>query len=117
MCGRNYHFARLIAFAYKTLLKAGDAFKIHLYAKVAPCHHYAVARLQYFIKVFYALQVFYFGNKLDIVAAVIIHKPSDSHHILAAAHEGSGYVIHILLDAKENVLFILLVEHRHFQMH
>ena len=68
-------------------------------------------------KVVDALVVFDLGDDLGRVRAVIVEELADLHHVLLAADEGRRHQVHVLLDAKEQVLLVLLPQDRHVQVH
>ena len=105
--GHDNQLASPVALADDFLLQERHILRRNLYTQIATGYHDAVSSLDDCINILYALQVLDLGNNSHI-ALVLLDKLPDFLYIAGALNKGSSHIIHIILDAEDNILLILL---------
>ena len=99
----------LNTFADNHTLNARNALHRHLDAKVAACHHDAIAGLDDLINVVDALLVFNLRDNLD-VGVMLVENLLHLLHIGRRAHETVGDEVDVFVDGQQNVAAVALGE-------
>ena len=108
--GRDDPFAQKAAFVNQELLNGRNLYKGNFHPQIAPGYHDAVGYLADLFNVVHTGAVLNFCNHVNIAAAVFVQKGPQVFHILPGGDKGGRHKIHAVLNAEEQVLFILLAE-------
>ena len=92
------------------LLHGGQFLIGDFHAHVAAADHDALAGGADFLNVVDAALVLDLGDQAQLLAAVGVHKGSQVDQVLLPGHEGAGHVIHVVLDAEQQVVLVLLAQ-------
>ena len=105
--GHDNQLASPVALADDFLLEEWHILRRNLYAQVATGYHDAVSSLDDGIDILHALQVLNLGNNIH-AALVLLDELPDFLYIAGTLNEGSSHIVHVILDAEDNILLILL---------
>ena len=89
-------------------LDHGHVLQRNFHAQVAARNHDAVGHAENFIDVVHALMVFNLGDQERVLARLAAQKLADLQNIGRAAREGRGDEIHMVADAKADIVDIVL---------
>ncbi len=106
--GGDHHFTYLVAAADDALLRKDHFLGRDLHAHVAAGDHDAVSGGEDVLKVVEAFLVFDLADDLNIIAAVGVEELADVQHVAARSRKRGGDEVDMALDAKEQILFVLL---------
>lgn len=98
-------------------MQGGQRLHGHFHAEVAARNHDAIHDGDDVVDVIDCGLRLDFGYDFDVLAAVLEQEVLEHAHIVRARHERRGDVVHILFDAEEDVLFVLLAEIGHIEVH
>ncbi len=115
MCRCDDRLAHFIGNLDHLLLVDGHIFQGYVHTQVTTGHHDTVGNLQNVAQVVKAFLVLDLRNDLDPVLAFIDQDLPDCQHILPAAYEGCGYIVHIILGTKPDICLILGRDEGHGQ--
>ena len=94
----------------QALLDGGHLYKGNFHAQVTPGDHHAVGHLANLLDVIHTGAVFNFGNQVDIFTAICHQEALQFFHISLGGDKGGRHEIHLVLDAEEQILLVLLTE-------
>ena len=84
--------------------------KRHLHPQIPPGHHNALTQGADFVDVVHAGLVLDFGDDVNISAAVFFQEVFQIHNVLFPGHKGGCHIVHLVLNAKEQIGLVLLAE-------
>ena len=108
--GGDDPLAQKTALGNQPLLDGGQLLKGHLHPQVTPADHDALAGLTDLLDVVDAGLIFDLGDEADVVRLVLAEEVVDVLQVLPPGDEGAGDEVHVVLDAEEDVLLVLLAE-------
>ena len=85
-CG-NDHLTRAVASSDEALLNTGELFKLYLNAHIASCDHNTVGYFKNALEIGDSLHIFYLGNDLYRMTAVIVEEAAKLDYVLLAPYK------------------------------
>mmetsp|Transcript_17158 Transcript_17158/g.31017 ORF Transcript_17158/g.31017 Transcript_17158/m.31017 type:complete len:389 (+) Transcript_17158:622-1788(+) len=79
------------------------------HSQVTSCHHDSVGHRENGIVILQSLQIFDFGNDLDLAPPIVVQEFAKVQHVLCCPDEGRGNKFHAVLDTKvDNVVLVFV---------